>query len=96
MEKPDISSLNKKIAKILTINRRRSRLSREQVSKRVPGLTADQLLKFETGEVSPPCNVIYKLIWETYQPTEEEIFFFCCPTAPSSLNFQPLEPLNDL
>lgn len=93
MEKTDLGLLNKKIAKILTINRRRVRLTREQVAKRVVGLSPEQLLKYETGEVSPPCNVIYKLIWETYQPTEEEIFFFCCPTAPTSLNFQPLEPV---
>ena len=91
MEKLDLGLLNKKIAKILTINRRRVRLTREQVAKRVVGLSPELLLKYETGEVSPPCNLIYKLIWETYQPTEEEIFFFCCPTAPTSLNFEPLE-----
>lgn len=93
MEKLDLGLLNKKIAKILTINRRRVRLTREQVAKRVVGLSPELLLKYETGEVSPPCNLIYKLIWETYQPTEEEIFFFCCPTAPTSLNFEPLEPV---
>mgnify|MGYP002784816966 CR=1 FL=1 len=70
---------NQTVGVILLQNRERIGLSRQEVVSRLGGLlTASDLQQIETGKQSIICSTLYRLLWDIYLPTEDEILFFCC------------------
>lgn len=78
MQNFDTIRFNKAVGSILLNNRQRLNLSTSQVSKKIKHLTPFEIRQIENGQRSLPCYVLYDLL-QLYRPTEDEVFFFCCP-----------------
>ncbi len=78
MVKFDTEKFNKAVGSILLKNRQRLNLSTSQVSQKIKHLAPFEIRQIENGQRSLPCYVLYDLL-QFYRPTEDEIFFFCCP-----------------